>query len=503
MKDINIIKKMADNGTIAETLFRGSGSKKNVTALQNVLHEMGFDKELNWQRYGADGGYGNATVKAVKSFCAKNSIESDGESVSAEAGNMMVERYFVMDDLLLFIKIDKENRIDSFIYRGSPHVSGIKAVQTLLNALGYGKQLQWEKYGADGGYGKATTSAVNAFAADEDIENDGQKVTPQLAKKIITRMKTFFGDTIGKEKKPAKTVKISGLAINETNNRVTISDGLLKKQFGKYKKGVYTVGNQKTQDFIDANKQDLLAKGMSQSALNIMISVSENEGNLDAINTWDNSYMTFGLFQWTVGVRADPGELPALLKKIKAADKSVFKKYYGQYGLSLIETNDVTGFFKLNRTVLATGNEKKLLRTYQWAFLFWKSGQDPLVQSVQLDHAFSRIGRFYKSNGYKVNDYYISDLISSEYGIALLLDNHVNRPAYIAGCLKSALKNTGLQNPGDWTTAEEQALLKEYLTVRETFGKSPMTDAGKRAEVTKKYLDNGTISDERGSFVYP
>jgi hypothetical protein len=29
-----------------------------------------------------------------------------------------------------------------------------------------------------------------------------------------------------------------------------------------------------------------------------------------------------------------------------------------------------------------------------------------------------------------------------------------------------------------------------------------MTDADKRAAVTKKYLDNGTISAERGSFKY-
>jgi hypothetical protein len=46
------------------------------------------------------------------------------------------------------------------------------------------------------------------------------------------------------------------------------------------------------------------------------------------------------------------------------------------------------------------------------------------------------------------------------------------------------------------------AVRETYLRIRETHGRYPMTDAEKRAKVTKKYLESGTISDERGSFVY-
>ena len=120
-----------------------------------------------------------------------------------------------------------------------------------------------------------------------------------------------------------------------------------------------------------------------------------------------------------------------------------------------------------------------------------------------MQHALSRLKTFYTANSYKVGSYYVSDLITSEYGVGLILNNHVNRPAYVKGCLARALQQTGLSNPSSWGTAEERQLTAAYLKIRETYGSSPMTDAAKRARVTKKYLSNGTISDERGSFQNP
>jgi hypothetical protein len=86
--------------------------------------------------------------------------------------------------------------------------------------------------------------------------------------------------------------------------------------------------------------------------------------------------------------------------------------------------------------------------------------------------------------------------------VGLLLDNHVNRPAYIKPCLEKALDQTGLKRPQNWGTAAERRLINAYLKIRETHGRYPMTHAARRAAVTKKYLDDGTISDERGSFQY-
>jgi hypothetical protein len=48
---------------------------------------------------------------------------------------------------------------------------------------------------------------------------------------------------------------------------------------------------------------------------------------------------------------------------------------------------------------------------------------------------------------------------------------------------------------------EEQLVLKNYLDIRQTYGKNPMTDARQRASVTLGYVVDGIISDRRGSFV--
>jgi hypothetical protein len=266
------------------------------------------------------------------------------------------------------------------------------------------------------------------------------------------------------------------------------------------KNGVYLYGNQRPLDFIQNNKSALAELGLTDSTINIMAAVSENEGNLDAVNTWDNSFMIFGMFQWTLGARNNKGELPALLKKIKTLNPDVFEQYYGQFGLDIVATDDIYGYFALNGKKIADNGAKEALRSNQWAFYFWKSGQDPVVQSIQIQHASSRLESFYRSKQYKIDDYFIADLITSEYGLGLVLDNHVNRPGYVSPCLKTAMDQTGLSDPKAWGTKEERLLIDTYLNVRNSYGKNPMTDAAKRAAVTQKYLNNGIISAERGSF---
>ncbi len=291
-------------------------------------------------------------------------------------------------------------------------------------------------------------------------------------------------------------------AMEKGKPRVYVSDGTDAARFTLFKKGIFYMGNQKVVDAVSHNKEALRELGLTDSALNVMAAVSENEGNLDAVNTWDNSFMTFGMFQWTVGAGADPGELAALLHKIKMADPEVFAKYYGQHGLDVQPVSDISGYFTLDGKILNVPADKESLRSLEWAFYFWKSGRDPLVQSVQIQHALSRIGTFYKSKSYRPNGYFISGVITSEYGVGLLLDNHVNRPGYVKACVEEAMKRAGLLDPALWGTEEEMRVIEEYLKVRAEYGKYPMTDADKRAAVTRKYLDKGIISAERGSFKY-
>ena len=379
------------------------------------------------------------------------------------------------------------------------------ALQTLLNELGFGAELNWKKYGADGKYGGGTTRALNAFARQADIRCDGTKLTIELANRILERLAGFYGDDLVEDvrppEKPSKKLSVRE-AVEGGRSRIYVALGVNQVRFTRFKKGVYFTGRQKPMDYINANRPSLNGLGLTDSAINVMGAVSENEGNLDAVNTWDNSFMTFGMFQWTAGAGSDPGELPALLQKIKGADQTVFQKYFGQHGLDIVNANEITGFFTLDDQKLANSSQKERLRTNEWAFYFWLAGQNPLVQSIEIQHALSRIDTFYRAGGYRVNGFFIADLVTSEYGVGLILDNHVNRPGYIKPCLAKAMDQTGLNNPQNWGSAAERRLINAYLKIRETHGRSPMTHAAGRAEVTKKYLDSGIISDERGSFQF-
>lgn len=498
------IQKLITDKIVESVLKRKSIIKDSIRALQNILHKLGFDEELNWKKYGADGDYGGGTTKAIKAFIEKNKLPGNGETVTPMIAKKLLSRYEILDDLQHLYNAVKENKIEKFFYRNSSHSVAVSSLQTLLNEIGFGNELNWKKYGADGDYGSGTTKAVKAFAKNAGISSDGQKLTKALAEIIIKKLEVFYGkdwakDSPPKEIKPALSIRQS---IENGRTRIYVSDGTKEGRFTKYKKGVFTSGKQKAMNYINANKSSLKSLGLTKSAMNVMIAVSENEGNLDAINTWDNSFMTFGMFQWTAGVGNSKGELPALLKKIKTANTDLFFEYYGQYGLDVINVNDVYGYFTLNGNKLSTPEDKEVLRSYEWVFYFWKSGQDSLVKSIQIQHALSRLNSFYRTDNVKANGHFISDLVTSEYGVGLLLDNHVNRPAYVKPCIEKAMNQTNLQGPQNWGTAEEQKLIRAYLKIREIYGRSPMTDAIRRADVTKKYLDKGIISDKRGSFKY-
>jgi hypothetical protein len=62
------------------------------------------------------------------------------------------------------------------------------------------------------------------------------------------------------------------------------------------------------------------------------------------------------------------------------------------------------------------------------------------------------------------------------------------------------MARSGLGDPQAWGTEQELQLIDAYLEIRKSYGKSPMTHAAKRAAVTKKFLNSGVISAQRGSF---
>jgi hypothetical protein len=270
-----------------------------------------------------------------------------------------------------------------------------------------------------------------------------------------------------------------------------------------HRKGLYRLGLREPETFIANHREKLQELNLTESEVNVISATAENEGNLDAVNTWDNQFISFGMFQWTAGGPGKPGELPALLQIIKDRYPDDFQHYWAQFGLDVVEAGAKTGWFSYRGKRLVSAAEKAMLREHIWAHRFAQAGADIEVQAAQILHAINRINQFYFARSSQLDGYALADLITSEYGVALLLDNHVNRPGYVRSCVADALSRSNLTaaEMSAGTDEDEQWVIKNYLDVRETYGKWPMTDARQRANVTRGYVVDGIIASNRGTFV--
>ncbi len=77
-------------GDIDSVYYRNSPHEEALAALQTLLHELGFDAELNWARYRADGDYGTGTTRAVNAFARQQGITSDGEQLTTALARRIV-----------------------------------------------------------------------------------------------------------------------------------------------------------------------------------------------------------------------------------------------------------------------------------------------------------------------------------------------------------------------------------------------------------------------------
>jgi len=271
-----------------------------------------------------------------------------------------------------------------------------------------------------------------------------------------------------------------------------------------FKLGCFTTGKTTLGDFIGNQGAQLT---VSPSLLRVMQAVSANEGRLEAINTWDNCFLTFGALQWTVGAADAGGELAALLDRIKKGAAASFGEYFGRHGLDVgpIKTGAgvvPTGTLLLDGRVLATAADKEQLRTHDWAYRFWRAGHDPEIRRFQVEHAVGRLETFYREPRKAIGNRVVAEYVSSEYGVALLFDQHVNRPGHVPSTLAKALDELAhhidVSQPEHWTDLEESELLDLYVQQR---AMTNMTDSNKRADAIKRAVQQNLISDRRGSFV--
>ena len=187
-----LIEAALKQGDISKSLFLGSTSKNLLTELQKVLFELGFKRELKFDNYEADGDYGPATVDAIAAFAAKNNIASNGVFVSNTLAKLILQRHDFLPEMYILWSIHSSDlRTKKFISKGTN--MSVAAIQLLLNERGYGQQLNFAKFGADGDYGKGTRNAVIAYAKDNGIQSDGDLLTRPLIDLMLKDINAFYG----------------------------------------------------------------------------------------------------------------------------------------------------------------------------------------------------------------------------------------------------------------------------------------------------------------------
>ena len=270
----------------------------------------------------------------------------------------------------------------------------------------------------------------------------------------------------------------------------------------KHREGFATIGTTTITAFLGSASASVAA--IPPSKVRVVQAVSLNEGRLEAINSYDNSFMSFGAFQWTAGADGNPGELAGLMDRIKRRDQAAFQEYFASFGLDAVITNSgnlTVGFLTLAGKTLDSPEAKTSLREALWAYRFWRAGHDNAVRTCQIEHALSRIDAFYDATIALAGDGTtrgVNQYITSEYGVSLLLDEHVNRPGHVPGTLQRGIadyvSDTHRADPAAWTSDDECKVIDFYLQIRQGTG---MTDSKKRADTIAK----GGVSTQRGSFV--
>lgn len=266
----------------------------------------------------------------------------------------------------------------------------------------------------------------------------------------------------------------------------------------KTKLGFVVNGNTHVDAFVAAHPEAGL--GISAPTLRAVVAVMANEGALEAVNTYDNSFLSFGIMQWTAGAGGNDGELASFLARVQRTDAAVFHECFGRYGLGASAAEGaMTGRLSLDGKALTSGALKAPLRSPEWTYRFWRAGHHPVICRCQVEHAAERIAAFIRA---PVHGHPLNAWLTSELGIALVLDEHVNRPGHVPGTLDAALgaliaNGSVGPDPASWGQAEEDRLITKYIAARAT---TNMTDPVRRAARLTGMVQRGKLSDRRNSF---
>ena len=276
-----------------------------------------------------------------------------------------------------------------------------------------------------------------------------------------------------------------------------------KKNFGPVYFGKISLKKYSNWESIDITKDEK----------EILIAMSENEGNLDAVQSYDSEILTAGAMQKTINSSGN-GELAIQFWEFKIKHPEKFNSLLLNCGWDVKEENKKNSKgTSVGKTCKAFYNDisgKELKELIRKGFKKDNFNQkvicpplEPIInlckddefQKLQIEDFIIRLSISLNKKP-KGHENKIKNFIKSRLGRAVVLDQDVNRPGQVSDCFGKALDlffeqyPTISKNPLLWTDnfySNEMKLIEIYGPLR---GKNPftMTDAINRYKKLKSKL---------------
>ncbi|WP_322082525.1 hypothetical protein [Burkholderia sp. BCC1972] len=215
---------------------------------------------------------------------------------------------------------------------------------------------------------------------------------------------------------------------------------------------------------------DLIAKSKAtEDEKAIVIAMSSNEGNMDAVQAWDWQTFSAGAMQKTVTPEGY-GELPRQIWEFRNENPSLFEEVFGRCGWSVVQEEGARIYYSSSDTESRKITGQELYDFIKKGFQETDSGfpkeSKPLAsiahaminEEYQKKQVVDFIGRLHIAIAKKPRGYInsASDFFLSRLGRALVLDQDVNAPGNVSkdiGASINALRarHTGLgADPTQW-----------------------------------------------------
>jgi hypothetical protein len=217
--------------------------------------------------------------------------------------------------------------------------------------------------------------------------------------------------------------------------------------------------------------------------------MSENEGNLDAVQSYDSEIVTVGAMQKTMNPQGY-GEFPIQMWEFKQEYPDRFKTLFFNCGWDVKKEVEQNGKVIKYRAYYQNNTGSELKSTIREGFEesnfknkvqcipiepLINAAKDICFQSKQIEDFIDRLKNKVLvtiPDGY---EYKLSDYLKSKLGKATALDHHINRPAHLGSYFGASLGRffeshpSVSKNPNEWGVKHneyETIIIEDYGTTR-------------------------------------